>query len=132
VRRLEEHTGSLHQPLGAHLAHSLAMHDWLAAHDDAALAAAHLTVAADVTEERYLEPGSADPRVIVLRQGDGLGRGIQADTALAGFVGGCDGELSVGQIIGALAALLEVPAEELAGDVLPSARGLVRDGFLLV
>src|SRR5665811_1480733 len=92
-----------------HLAHGLAMHDWLAVHDDAALAAAHLTVAADVTEERYLEPGSPDPRVIVLRQGDGLGRGIQSGTALAGFVGACDGELSVGQIIGALAALLEVP-----------------------
>jgi len=25
-----------------------------------------------------------------------------------------------------------VPAEDLAGDVLPSVRGLVRDGFLLV
>lgn len=133
LRRLEEHTGRLRQPLGAHLAHGLAMHDWLAEHgDDAALAAARLSVAADVTEERYLAPGSADPRVIVLRQGDGLGRGVQADTALAGFVGACDGELAVGQIIGALATLLDVPAEDLAADVLPSVLGLVRDGFLLV
>jgi len=94
--------------------------------------AAHLTVAADVTEERYLEPGSADPRVVVLRQGDGLGRGVQADTALAGFVGACDGELTVGQIVGALAGLLDVPAEAVRAELAPQVRDLVRDGFLLV
>ena len=62
----------------------------------------------------------------------GLGRGVQADTALAGFVGACDGEFTVGQIVGVLATRLEVPAVDLAADVLPSVRGLVRDGFLLV
>ena len=141
LRRLEEHTGRLRPPLGVHLAHGLAMHDWLAAHDGMrldgmrldgpAFAAARLTVAADVTEERYLEPGSADPRVIVLRQGDGFGRGVQADTALAGFVGACDGELTVGQIVGALAQLLAVPTAELAAELAPQVRDLIRDGFLL-
>jgi SAM-dependent methyltransferase len=56
LRRLEEHTGSVRQPLGAHLAASLAAHDWLGARDDAALGAERLVVAADVTEERYLTP----------------------------------------------------------------------------
>jgi hypothetical protein len=37
----------------------------------------------------------------------------------------------VGQIAGALAALLGVGADELAADVLPEVRGLVRDGLLL-
>lgn len=130
LRRLEEHTGSVRQPLGAHIARSLAGHDWLAARDDAALAAAHLVTAADVTEERYLTPGAADPNVVVLRQGDGLGRGVHASSPLAALVGACDGELSVGQIVGALASLFEVPVDALAAELLPAVRGLVRDGFL--
>ncbi|QTE29718.1 DUF7059 domain-containing protein [Pengzhenrongella sicca] len=131
LRRLEEHTGTVHQPLGGHLAESLAAHDWLEATDDAALAAAHLRVAADVTEERYLTPGSPDPTVVLLRQGGGLGRAVQAGTALAGFVGACDGELAVGSLLRGLAAVLDVAADDVAADVLPAVRGLVRDGLLL-
>ncbi|NTW41301.1 MAG: SAM-dependent methyltransferase, partial [Cellulomonadaceae bacterium] len=56
----------------------------------------------------------------------------QAGTALAGFVGACDGELTAGQIIGALGALLGVPAADVAADVLPDVRGLVCDGLLLL
>ena len=131
LRRLEEQTGTLRQPLGAHLAASLAAHDWLAARDDAALAAARLTVAPDVTEERYLRPGNADPDVVLLRQGGGLGRTVRAGTALAGLVGACDGELTVGRIVAAIASLFEVPADDVAAEVLPSVRGLVRDGLLV-
>ncbi|MFD6134232.1 methyltransferase [Isoptericola sp. NPDC060257] len=130
LRRLEEHTGSVHQPLGAHVAASLAAHDWLEAHDDAALAEAHLVAADDVTEERFHTPGQADPNVVVIRQGDGLGRGVHASTGLAAFVGVCDGELAVGQIVGALGALLDVPVDDLRSELLPAVRGLVRDGFL--
>ncbi|CPU68020.1 Uncharacterised protein [Mycobacteroides abscessus] len=32
--------------------------------------------------------------------------------------------------MGAIAALFEVGAEDLAGELLPDVRGLVRDGFL--
>jgi SAM-dependent methyltransferase len=131
LRRLEEQTGSVRQPLGGHLAASLAAHDWLAARDDAALAGARLVVAPDVTEERYLRPGNADPDVVLLRQGGGLGRTVRAGTALAGLVGACDGELTVGQIVAAIASLFEVAADDVAADVLPSVRGLVRDGLLL-
>ncbi|MEL7977211.1 methyltransferase [Isoptericola sp. F-RaC21] len=130
LRRLEEHTGSVHQPLGAHVAASLAAHDWLASRDDAALEREHLVVADDVTEERFHTPGQADPNVVVVRQGDGLGRGVHASTGLAAFVGVCDGELAVGQIVGALGALLDVPADDLRAELLPAVRGLVRDGFL--
>jgi len=130
LRRLEEHTGSVRQPLGGHLAASLAAHDWLAARDDAALAAECLAVAPDVTEERFHTPGAADPSVVLLRQGDGLGRAVHASTGLAALVGASDGELGVGQLVGAIAALFEVPADDLAAELLPAVRGLVRDGFL--
>ena len=55
---------------------------------------------------------------------------MRATTGLAALVGASDGELTVGQLVGAIAALFEVAAEDLAGELLPDVRGLVRDGFL--
>ncbi|PVU84032.1 SAM-dependent methyltransferase [Cellulomonas sp. WB94] len=130
LRRLEEVTGSVRQPLGPVVAATIAAHDWLATRDDDAIAVEHLVVAGDVTEERYLTPGDADPSVVLLCQGRGFGRTVRAGTALAGFVGACDGELTVGQIVGALGSLLGVGAAEVAADVVPSVRGLVLDGLL--
>ncbi|CAM5783749.1 DUF7059 domain-containing protein [Cellulomonas persica] len=131
LRRLEEVTGTVQQPLGPVLAAALAAHDWLAARDDDALAHERLRVAPDVTEERYLTPGAVDPQVVLLRQGGGFGRAVQVGTATAGLVGACDGELAVGQIVGALGALLGTGADAVAADVLPTVRGLVEDGLLL-
>jgi hypothetical protein len=131
LRRLEEVTGTVRQPLGPAIGASLAAHDLLRRTDDAALASLRLRVAPDVTEERYLRPGDADPQVLLLRQGGGFGRTVQVGTALAGFVGACDGELAVGQIVHALGALLGVGADAVAADVLPEVRGLLQDGLLL-
>ncbi|BDO43340.1 methyltransferase [Cellulomonas sp. NTE-D12] len=131
LRRLEELTSPLPGPVGPAIAAGLAAHDWLAARDDEAFVAEHLVVAPDVTEERHLVPGESDPRVVLLRQGGGFGRAVQVGTAVAGLVGACDGELSVGTLVGALGALLDRSAEDVAREVLPTARGLVADGFLL-
>ena len=130
LRRLEERTEPLVRPLGDHLAAALAAHDRLTALTDDALAGLRLTAPADVTIEQHRRPGEADPAVVLLRQGDGFGRAVQAGTALAGLVGACDGELTVGQIAGALAALLDAPAGELTAELLGQVRDLVRDGFL--
>jgi methylase of polypeptide subunit release factors len=130
LRRVEDLLGPLDEPVGEHIAAGLAAHDWLAARDDAALLAARLRVAADVTEERYHRPGEEDPTVLLLRQGGGFGRVVQASSALAGLVGACDGELVVGHIVGALAQLLDEPVGELAARLLPAVRGLVADGLL--
>lgn len=132
MRRLEDHEGALPQPLGPHLAAAMEAHDWLANKDDSAILAAHWVVANDVTTESYARPGSADPEHILLRQGGGLGRAVRADTALAGFVGACDGELSGAQIAGALAALLEVPSDTMAAGIAAAIRELVTDGFLVL
>ncbi|OJV60366.1 MAG: SAM-dependent methyltransferase [Cellulomonas sp. 73-145] len=131
LRRLEELTNPLPGPVGPAIAAGLAAHDWLAARDDEAFVAEHLVVAPDVTEERHLVPGESDPRVVLLRQGGGFGRAVQVGTAVAGLVGACDGELSVGTLVGALGALLDRSADDVAREVLPTARGLVADGFLL-
>ena len=131
LRRLEEHTGSVQQPLGPVIEALLAAHDWLESADDGVLAASRLRVAQDVTEERYLTPGHSDPQVVLLRQGGGFGRAVQVGTAVAGLVGASDGELSVGQIVAALGGLLGRSADDVAREVLPAVRGLVLDGLLL-
>lgn len=128
LQRCEEIRTTLDGGLGETVAATLAAASWLADHED--LSGQRLTVSGDVTEERFGMPGAEDPAVILLRQGGGLGRVVRADTALAGFVGACDGELTAGQIIAALAVLLEEPAEDLAGRLLPAARDLVADGLL--
>jgi len=129
--RVPEALGSNPAGLGATVARVLDAASWLAGHDDDALASAHLRVAGDVTEERYYWPGNDDPTVMTLVQGGGLGRRVDADTALAAFVGACDGELSVAAIIGAIAQITGADESALTADLLPRARDLVLDGLLL-
>ncbi|MFW2512370.1 DUF7059 domain-containing protein [Demequina sp. SO4-13] len=131
MRRFEEHEGTLAMPLGPTLTAALEAHDWLASVSDAALLDTAFTVAPDVTKETHGRPLEAHPEHILLRQGGGFGRVIKADTALAGLVGACDGELTVGQIAHALAALLDVAPGEMIRGLVPAVRDLVRDGLLL-
>ena len=109
-----------------------ALRDGLAGHDALADGVPdRLLVAPDVTEARHHIPGQDAPSVIELRQGGGFGRTVSVDPALAGFVGVCDGELTVGQITSALADLFEVPPAALWADLEPRLRMLVTDGFLI-
>ena len=130
LRRFERLDGALGRSdggLGVAIGASLEAHDWLS---DADLVAARLTLAPDVTEERHYWPGDEDPTVIDLRQGGGFGRTQPSGTVLAAVVGACDGELSIGAICAAIAQLLEVDADELLDEVLPSVRELVFVGML--
>ncbi len=126
LRRFERMPQPLHDP-GTALAAGLEASDLLAGELPAVL-----VTAADVTEARHFLPGSDDPSVIELRQGGGFGRTLSVDPALAALVGACDGELTVAQIVRALAELFEVPLAELWADLEPRIRALVLDGFLLV
>ena len=132
ISRFEEITYPIEQPVGPHLGAAVERADWLAAHE---LESAHLLVADDVTEERHQRPGAEHPGVILLRQGAGLRRTNLLSTELAGFVSACDGELSVGQIIGALDALLGgyegYDSVAFRQGLLDEVGNLVRDGFLL-
>src|SRR5690606_16450681 len=132
LRRLEEQHGPVTHPLGPHLSRALAAHDLLARTDDDALMALTVTVAPDVTEERHLRPGDADPTVILLRQGGGFGRVRQVGTALAGLVGASDGDLTVGDAVRGLAVLLDVPVADRPGELLRPVRKLVAHGVLEV
>lgn len=126
--RLETWPHAVAQPVG----------DAFARHA-AALDAFHLPTAelltsrprlVDVVQETIGEPGADDPEHVVFRQRRGLLRAIKADTALAATLGALDGDLTVGQVVAAVAQVLEVDANELAADVLPRIREALLDQFL--
>ena len=75
------------------------------------------------------------PRRHLAAPGAGLRRTNLLSTELAGYVSACDGDLSVGQIIGALEALLgggeDFNGGAFHGGLLTEVGNLVRDGFLL-
>jgi len=84
----------------------------------------------DVVQETVGVPGAEDPSAVVLRQQRGLMRARQADTVEAALVGACDGDLTVGQILDALAQILEQDAGALHATYLPVVRELHAEGFL--
>ena len=130
---LEEVTTSGQGVLGPHVAEVLEVRERLAGLDDDAVADLRPLLAPDVTEERHLIPGAAEPTVILLRQGGGLGRTLQASTAVAALAGVADGELSVGQVASAVAALSELNAANalaLRAEMVEAARHLLTTGFL--
>ena len=132
-RLLEEVTTSGQGVLGPHVAEVLEVRERLAGLDDEAVADLCPLLAPDVTEERHLIPGAAEPTVILLRQGGGLGRTLQASTAVAALAGVADGELSVGQVASAVAALSELNAVDalaLRAEMVEAARHLLTTGFL--
>ena len=128
--RVEEWPYEVEQPLGPEVDAWLRRTDLLAGLDDDALLAGHWRVRADVRQETVGAPGAADPEVVVLRQQRGLRRARRVDTAEAGLVGACDGELSAARIIDAVAELLSQDAVTLRRRLTLTLRELVAEGFL--
>ena len=89
-----------------------------------------LTRASDVREERHYVPGSPDPELLILHQGGGLGRSVPVSSAVSAVVGASDGELTVGQIVAAVAMLTSVEADDVRAEVEAPLRDLIRWGFL--
>jgi protein-L-isoaspartate O-methyltransferase len=130
VLRLEEWPYDVEQPLGPEVAAWGRRVAWRAAVDDAGLLGARLVTRSDVRQETQGSPGAEDPETIVLRQQRGLRRAFRADTVEAGFVGACDGDLAVVQILDALSTLLERHRDEVRSEYLPRVAELLGDGFL--
>lgn len=131
-RLLEKVTTSGQGVLGHHVAEVLEVRERLAGLDDAAVADLRPVLAPDVTEERHFIPGAAEPTVILLRQGGGLGRTIRASTVVAALAGVADGELSVGQIASAVVALTGEDAIGLRAEMVEATRHLIAVGFLTI
>ena len=66
----------------------------------------------------------------MLRLQQGVRRARQVDTIEAGLVSASEGDLTAGQILDALASLLDRDAADLRRTYASSVRDLVADGFL--
>ncbi len=104
--------------------------DWAAAAMHPLTEGDRLELRVDVVQETTGQPGAEDPETIVLRQQRGLCRARRVDTVEAALAGACDGELTVGQIMDAVAALTDRDPGELRAAYLPVVRELLVDGFL--
>lgn len=89
-----------------------------------------LARAGDVREERFYVPGSPDPQLIRLSQGGGAERTIQVSSHVAALVGASDGELTVEQVIQALAALTGESVRDVRADILQGLSELLRSGMV--
>ena len=129
LRRFEQITHAVEQPLAPTLQRDVAMADALAeAGED--FTGWHVAAAEDVTEERHQRPGAEHPGVILLRQGAGLRRTELLDTAQAGFVSACDGELSISQLAHALDSLIGEGDEEFVARLYEAVQRLLLHGML--
>ncbi|MEV3990068.1 class I SAM-dependent methyltransferase [Streptomyces sp. NPDC049837] len=127
---IEEWPHPVEQPLGETVRAHFARQDYLRSRDDAGLLADHFVLAPEVMQEQVGLPGAEDPEHVVLRQNRGMRRATKVDAVGAGFAGVCDGTLSAGRILDAIAQLMgEDPV--LLRDRTPQAiRLLVEEGFL--
>ena len=89
-----------------------------------------LTRASDVREERHYVPGSPDPELLIMHQGGGLGRSVPVSSSVSAVVGASDGELTVGQIVAAVAMLTSAEVDNVRAEVEAPLRDLIRWGFL--
>jgi hypothetical protein len=124
-RELLDHPYALEQPIAA------AIEEWAGVQQTTVDEGSRLALRVDVVQETSGDPGAEHPESIVLRQRRGLCRARRVDTVEAALAGASDGELTVGQILDALAILLERDRDELAATYLPLVQSMVAEGFLV-
>ncbi|MEV6795261.1 methyltransferase [Streptomyces sp. NPDC051320] len=126
----EEWPHPVEQPLGETVRAHFERQDHLRSHDDAALLAGRFKLADEVVQEQVGMPGAEDPEHVILRQNRGMRRATKVDTVGAGFAGACNGTLTAGQILDAIAQLLGEDPVVLRDRTPQSIRLLVEEGFL--
>ena len=128
--RIEDWPHPVEQPIAPALDAGLRAVDRLAELTGEQILASRWRLADDVVEETTGRPGEADPEHLVLRQQRGFRRAVALDTATAGILGACDGELTLSRIVESVAGLLEVDVDPLRHETVARVRTLVVDGFV--
>ncbi|WP_030199612.1 methyltransferase [Streptomyces sp. NRRL S-87] len=127
---VEEWPHPVEQPLGDTVRAHFARQDYLREHDDAALLEGRFRIVEEVVQEQVGLPGAEDPEHVVLRQNRGMRRATKVDTVGAGFAGVCDGSLTAGRILDAIAQLMQQDPVVLRDRTPDAIRLLVEQGFL--
>ncbi|HET7530847.1 MAG TPA: methyltransferase, partial [Mycobacteriales bacterium] len=120
------------QPLGEVIATWLDRLAWMRTATDAELLGARLRAGDGVRLETTSAPhaGGWQPEAARLVLTAGLRWSLECDDAVAALVAGCDGSRPLGDLVTVLAAATGVAADELAGPVCATVRGLVDRGVL--
>jgi len=126
--RIEEWTAPVAQPVGEDFLAWGGRADALARGD---VLDQHWRLGADVLQETAGPVGAEDPAVIRVQRTSGLRPARQVDTVEAGLLSACDGDLSAGQILDAIAHLLDRDAAELRTRYAPVIEEMAADGFLV-
>ena len=127
-RRFEELSGPAPIDLHGYVEGVWAHRDLLRVGDSALLAA---RLDCRGVEHRLHAPGQPEPFMLKLAQVAGFAAEVQVTSAVAGVVGACDGELTLGALCDAVAQLLGEPVEDVRTEVLPAVRELVGLGILV-
>ena len=127
-RRFEELSGPAPIDLHGYVEGVWAHRDLLRVGDSALLAA---RLDCRGVEHRLHAPGQPEPFMLKLAQVAGFAVEVQVTSAVAGVVGACDGELTLGALCDAVAQLLGEPVENVRTEVLPAVRELVGLGILV-
>ncbi|WP_229052197.1 methyltransferase [Aeromicrobium sp. Leaf350] len=123
--RVEAWDGQVSGPVGP------VVEQWAAALDVPGDVLDHAwVVAPDLVQHAWGPPGAEDPAVITVRLQDGLRRERRVDTVTAGLLSACDGDLTAGQVLGAIGTLLDLDPESLLAERRPEVSELVAEGFL--
>ncbi|MEU2875775.1 class I SAM-dependent methyltransferase [Streptomyces sp. NPDC007070] len=130
VITVEEWPHPVEQPLGDTVRAHFERVAYLRDHDDAALLDDSFRLAREIVQEQVGLPGAEDPEHVVLRQHRGMRRATTVDTVGAGFAGVCDGTLSAGRILDAIAQLVGEDPVLLRDRTPAQIRLLVEQGFL--
>lgn len=130
VIRLEPAAGAIASGAGVHFAAAFRAGVLAQQMTQAQLLATHWVREPTVVEVREHTPGEESPRAMSLRTDRPVARTVIADPLLAAAVGACDGELSLGQIVGALATLLEVSEPAVRDALCAEVRELCWMGML--
>lgn len=117
------------QPVAGDLLAHLDALDFANWSDSAILDRAWL-LAPGAVQEITSVPGDPDPTRVVLRRVDGLQRVMAVDPGVAGILGTCDGQLSLGRILAAVAGILDQDPGEFRHQVMPEIRRLISQTWL--
>ncbi len=126
-----DHPGAVAGPVGPAILAALRACRELAALGREGILERRWVFADDVSIHTYALPGHADPSVIQLTQGGGLRLLRRVDQVLAAFASVCDGDLTAGAALHAIAAVLGRDSAEVIEGALPEIEHLIADGFLM-
>ncbi|VDG75639.1 50S ribosomal protein L11 methyltransferase [Actinobaculum suis] len=84
----------------------------------------------DVMEHRVYAPGAEDPARIMLVQTTGFGQSLPVSSETAAIIGACDGDVTLGALIAAVASIYGETEEKIRDTVMPEIREAVMLGVL--